>query len=137
MTGIDMSKNRVPWALLTDEERQALKAHHESNGTIEFMVNWKPDWALASDPSWRDDTIYRTVPAAPVPDSIDWSHVTTGFNYLARTAGDTAYLFRGRPLVRGGGWDGPCSRADTVLASYKRGTVDWRDSLVIRPGTVE
>lgn len=57
---IDMTKNRVPYGLLTDEEKAALREHNMAGGEIMifyFDVQWN-----RTEPAWSDNSVYRTVP---------------------------------------------------------------------------
>lgn len=74
---------------------------------------------------------------AKTPDSINWDHVAPEFKYMARDQDGYSYLYNGYPSPTGGIWcTFECLRPLSTFAfsSYKRGTVDWKDSLVIRPG---
>jgi hypothetical protein len=84
------------------------------------------------------------------PDFIDWSHVAPEYKWMARSELGAAYFFKEKPVsgnepvnrenyFTGGpktgnwfwGYNQIGTNADTH-ASYKRGTVDWKDSLVSR-----
>ena len=55
---IDLSNNRVPFGLLTKEEKKALKTH--TGGWLTYLPN-NPVWQPAPHPSWLASTVYRTV----------------------------------------------------------------------------
>lgn len=89
--------------------------------------------------SWFEDIEYRIKPAEP--DSIDWDHVHPDFNYMARDMSGTAVLYTKKPKISKQVPDiwisgSPGSRFTdvSVFSSYKQGEVDWKDSLVCRPG---
>ena len=68
MTDFDLTTNRVPWGLLTDEEQAALKAW--PHGWEFFATNW--EWDTSHRPDWYSDVIYRAKPAPlPKPQSPD------------------------------------------------------------------
>ena len=83
-----------------------------------------------------------TIPIAPepkTPDMINWEHVAPEYNFMARDKDGLACIFEDRPSIRhrefwiaGGGSE--VGDSVHLFASYRRGTVDWKDSLVIRPG---
>ena len=66
--------------------------------------------------------------------SIDWSHVSENFQYLAMDADGEFYLYPDKPQQGELQW---VSRqrlaAATHFASFVPGTCDWKDSLVKRP----
>lgn len=68
--------------------------------------------------------------------SIDWSHVDALFIVLVGFPNGGAALATEKPEKLGDTWQFPLS-ADLInaeyFASFKRGTIDWKDSLVLRP----
>ena len=67
--------------------------------------------------------------------SIDWSHVSPEYNYLAQDSNGQGYLCGKKPQRMDYAWDmgpSPYIRA-TTFTSYTPGTCDWTDSLVERP----
>jgi hypothetical protein len=104
---------------------------------IESRVKAKKVWVEASYPIWNFfDFEYRI---APRPPSIDWSHVSDEFDYLVQFPTGEGLFSTSRPVIRlEDGWSGwitdrgRTAEADT-FASYRKGNVDWKDSLVERP----
>ena len=67
--------------------------------------------------------------------SIDWEHVSSEFNYLAEDADGGVFLYEDKPFTATETWtvdNGELAEAH-MLASYTKGTCDWKDSLVKRP----
>ena len=66
--------------------------------------------------------------------SIDWSHVSAEYNYLAQDANGDVYLYGEKPPRLKTIWNmvSPYISA-TAFTSYVPGTCDWTDSLVKRP----
>ena len=66
--------------------------------------------------------------------SIDWSHVSPEYNYLAQDMNGDGYLCGKQPSHHTSAWDmeSPYLSA-TAFTSYVPGTCDWEDSLVKRP----
>ena len=66
--------------------------------------------------------------------SIDWSHVSPEYNYLAQDSNGEGYLCGKSPHRMSFTWSAetPYIRA-TAFTSYEPGTCDWKDSLVKRP----
>lgn len=66
--------------------------------------------------------------------SIEWSHVSEDFQYLAMDSGGLHHLFAEKPELGEGEWT---TYYLYILAehftSFIPGTCDWRDSLVKRP----
>jgi len=104
---------------------------------IEFHSGADDSWSKTDMPIW--DCFfgkYRIAPSS-TPDTINWDHVAPEFKYMARDENGIPFLYRNRPSIKDlDQWvdlDDICSNANSHK-SYKRGTVDWKDSLVIRPG---
>lgn len=75
------------------------------------------------------------VKAATKP-SIDWSHVSSEYNYLVQDSDGESYLCSDKPSRTESGWDTESSYtvADAHgLASYVKGICDWKESLIKRP----
>ena len=66
--------------------------------------------------------------------TIDWSHVSPEYNYLAQDENGDGYLCGKNPHRKNTAWtmESPYIRA-TTFTSYEPGTCDWKDSLVERP----
>ena len=66
--------------------------------------------------------------------SIDWSHVSPEYNYLAQDENGDGYLCGKNPRRMNTAWtmESPYIRA-TTFTSYEPGGCDWKDSLVERP----
>ena len=66
--------------------------------------------------------------------SIDWSHVSSEYNYLIQDSDGEGYLCGEKPSRVKSGWiaESPSISAST-FTSYTPGTCDWKDSLVKRP----
>ena len=66
--------------------------------------------------------------------SIDWSHVSSEYNYLVQDSDGEGYLCGEEPACVESGWG---AEAHYICAnpftSYVPGTCDWKDSLVKRP----
>ena len=66
--------------------------------------------------------------------SIDWSHVSSEYNYLIQDSDDEGYLCSEEPARVESGWDTESSYTlASTFTSYVPGTCDWEDSLVKRP----
>ena len=66
--------------------------------------------------------------------SIDWSHVSPEYNYLAQDKNGDGYLCGKEPSRHTSAWDmeSPYLSA-TTFTSYEPGSCDWKVSLVKRP----
>ena len=141
---IDMTNNRVPYGLLTDEEAIALHEHEKAGGTFEHHCDgvWFKSLLL-----WVNDTIYRTVPlpaqrseqsSLKTQDVIAWDRLPAWVEWVAR---DADFYVHGHSL-------GPyIKNQDKIWLSHGRrspnlhnfpgivqiGTVDWKDSKQRRP----
>lgn len=121
-----------PFGELSDAEKGALLLAHHEGKKIELLANCK-HWTRAT-PDWSKHCTYRIAPEPLIPDFIDWNHVAPEFNFMARDKNGRLYLFGGEPRPEDDMWSGfgPAAKAH-VFASYRRGTVEWKDSLVRRP----
>ena len=73
------------------------------------------------------------VKAATKP-SIEWSHVSEDFQYLAMDEDGEFYLYTDKPTQASQQWVTNLTYTPaTHFASYTPGTCDWQDSLVERP----
>lgn len=67
--------------------------------------------------------------------SVNWEHVSSEFNYLAEDADGGVFLYEDKPYTSTETWmvdNGDITEAH-VLASYLKGTCDWKESLIKRP----
>ena len=66
--------------------------------------------------------------------SIDWSHVSSEFNYLVQDSDGEGYLCSEKPARVESGWNTESSYTlASTFTSYVPGTCDWTDSLIQRP----
>ena len=130
---IDMSNNRVPYVLLTDEEKAALHEHEKAGGKIEY---WCGRWAKI-EPTWRNHMIYRTVTLPKTQDVIAWDRLPDWVEWVARDA-DFDVLGRSlEPYIKNQDkiWFsyGRRVRIDDFPGIVSLGTVDWTESKQRRP----
>lgn len=116
----------------TTPEMIAVMQAYVDGKEIEALFGTDTAWIKVELPFW--DWQRNNYRIREVPDSIDWSHVAPGFNWMARDEGGIAWLFSKKPPRSGRFWlnDGMAIRAD-YFASYRRGTTDGANSLVSRP----
>jgi hypothetical protein len=130
---IDMTNNRVPYGLLTDEETAALLAHEKAGG--EFKCYCEGVWSKC-DPSWFTEGIYRTVPLpAKTQDVIAWEKLPDRIEWVVRDEDGEVRGSEIKPelVVDYGVWDGPDIRIDDFPGIVQIGTVDWEVSKQRRP----
>ena len=66
--------------------------------------------------------------------SIDWSHVSEDFQYLAMDEDGEFYLYSDKPLQGNQQWVSNLTYTPAIhFSSFTPGTCDWKDSLVERP----
>ena len=115
---------------------------HAREGTYPVEVRFN-DVLVArytSDGKYYDDGIVTLftypieITKATVKPSIDWSHVSPEYNYLAQDENGDGYLCSKNPHRMNTAWtmESPYIRA-TTFTSYEPGGCDWKDSLVKRP----
>lgn len=90
-------------------------------------------WQNVSDPIWSwFSNDYRI---STTPDSIDWSHVAPEWKFMARDESGNVFLYGSYPRRCGNYWGDHTSIfiQAKYFSSYRRGTCDWKESLVRRP----
>lgn len=101
---------------------------------IESKTTDGKKWGLCFKPSW--DFRFVDYRISTTPDSIDWSHVAPEWKCMARDFNGVSFLYQDKPNIENGCWDTNSNYITAnYFASYKRGTVDWKESLVMRPET--
>lgn len=126
-----------------EQAKEAIKVMqaYVDGETIECNIkHYEPvRWSIVGNPCWNFDSLKYRI-AKETPDEVDWSHISDEFNWMARHEDNRASLFRSRPVRVDdvGFWLIPSRLTSGAsanhLKSYKRGTVDWKVSLVMRPG---
>ena len=90
------------------------------------------EWWVNEHPVWNWPSVdYRI---AKTPDTINWDHVAPEFKYMARDDEGYGLLFKLKPRLGKYHWVSSYSMYAGTFSSYRKGTTDWKDSLVIRPG---
>lgn len=123
---------------------EVIKAHAEGKD-IEAksitMPRHERHWSAVPYPAWDFSKYdYRVVTKKP---SINWDHVRNDLNYLAVDAGGDAYLYASKPIMIAQDEMWRTSDEEQIyvgvegFASYQRGNVDWKDSLITRPNIIE
>ena len=135
---VDMTNNRVPYGLLTDEEKAALKEHEKAGGKIEVWHHETGWFAPSTLPPFRD-SIYRTVPLPKTQDVIAWDRLPKEAEWVARDACSAVRFYvRGDTInvnVVAGEWDSHIfgRRIDDFPGIVQIGTCDWTESKQRRP----
>lgn len=124
---------KIPLSIMRREAQIALldaMMEGRAENYSSALVKWVKADALALD------GIYRILPTS---DTVDWSHISPEYNYMVRDSGGTIGFHRRMPRcdLEGFWLEGAWVITPKILASYRRGTVDWKDSLVVRPGYEE
>lgn len=133
---IDMTQNRVPYGLLTDEEKAALHEHKKAGGEFEYYDDVLLWWEKTR-PSWIEYYVYRPVPIPKTQDVIAWDRLPDWVEWVARDASDYVIAFENEPLPATGWWvmdeNREARRIDDFPGMVQIGTCDWKDSLQRRP----
>jgi hypothetical protein len=133
---IDMTNNRVPYGLLTDEERGALHEHKKADGEFLFKAPNRGLWQSVCGPWWCVDYVYRTVPLPLTQDVIAWDKLPDWVECVARDKDGWVWCYRLEPEACTGVWSSPTEmqrRIDDFPGIVQIGTVDWKDSKQRRP----
>jgi hypothetical protein len=128
---VDMTNNRVPYGLLRDEEKAALREHEKHAGAFKVFLG-EDAWAGVLNPTWNRERVYRTVPLlAKTQDVIAWEKLPDWVEWVARDKrgdvwacdADRFYSYNGRRI-----------RIDDFPGIVVQiGTVDWSESKQRRP----
>ena len=131
---LDMTNNRVPYGLLTDEEKAALKEHSENYGAFVLYAEDNKAWHPTS-PVWVNYYIYRTVPLPKTQDVIAWDRLPAWVEWVARDEGGEVWGYDEEPQYRVDGWvfESAIVRIDDWPGIVQIGTCDWKDSKQRRP----
>jgi len=129
----DLTKINTPFGLLSKKTQKRLVKAHEAGDVID---KWSGSgWLVMSGSnSFLPQVTYRL--AEPTQDEIDWSHVSDDIVAIARNEWMTnSWLYTKAPTsFSSGKWVGGTSMGTTQnFASYKHGTCEAKDSLVLRP----
>jgi hypothetical protein len=132
---IDMTNNRVPYGLLTDEEKAALHEHEKAGGKVEY---WTGAMWYEAQPHPTFGCVYRTVPLPKTQDVIAWEKLPDWAEWVARDMDGTVFIYDAPPDLRGDDWvsrfavqvQGPINDFPGIV---QIGTCDWTDSKQRRP----
>jgi hypothetical protein len=133
---IDMTNNRVPYSLLTDEEKAALYEHEKAGGKFERYAPVDLGGWCYSIPEWCDESTYRTVPLPKTQDVIAWDRLPDWAEWVARNNSGGVWAYQKEPCMLSIMWDnvsGDFRRIDDFPGIVQIGTVDWEDSKQRRP----
>ena len=108
-------------------------------GRLEWRSPSTGVWTAVPAPSGTEEL---RVKPEPTKDSIDWDHVSLQYAAMARDEDGKVFLFHQMPVRHHSCWlvaNGKAPAPGRMLpakafTSYQRGTCDWKDSLVLRPG---
>jgi hypothetical protein len=130
---VDMTNNRVPYGLLTDEEKAALHEHEKSGGEFKY---WCGEWAQVK-PSWYYNMTYRTVPLPKTQDVIAWDRLPDWVEWVARDESRKVNCSDVEPKYCVAHWlyrmPTDVRRIDDFPGIVQIGTCDWKDSKQRRP----
>ena len=130
---VDMTNNRVPYGLLTDEERGALHEHEKAGG--EFEIHAGTSWWPEGNTPWHHKLILRTVPLPKTQDVIAWEKLPDWAEWVARDRDGEVFSYDAEPRLHEREWGGrgQHARIDDFPGIVQIGTVDWKDSKQRRP----
>jgi hypothetical protein len=130
---LDMTNNRVPYGLLTDEEKAALHEHEKAGGEFEY---WACNGWEQMKPTWFYNMTYRTVPLPKTQDVIAWDRLPERIQWVAREEDEEVWAYEYEPHVELGWWsfdEGDAIRINDFPGIVQIGTCDWRESKQRRP----
>jgi hypothetical protein len=122
---IDMTNNRVPYGLLTDEEKAVLHDHEKAGGAFVFYGDEDSMWHPAI-PIWTDEVVYRTVPLPEkTQDVIAWDRLPDWAEWVERDMDGRVWCYGDGGVIH--------RRIDDFPGIVQIGTCDWKDSKQRRP----
>jgi hypothetical protein len=130
---IDMTQNRVPYGLLTDEEKAALVQY---KGRVEQFTScgWRDH--VMHKVSYHSCVTYRTVPLPKTQDVIAWEKLPDWVEWVARDKfDDYVFCYENEPHQECDWWavDEKDFRRINDPGIVQIGTCDWKDSKQRRP----
>jgi hypothetical protein len=129
-----MTNNRVPYGLLTDEEKAALHEHEKAGGEFEY---WACNGWEQMKPTWFYNITYRPLPLPKTQDVIAWEKLPDWVEWVARDADFEVLGHSLEPNIsRDSTWwlaHGSRRRIDDFPGIVQIGTCDWKDSKQRRP----
>ena len=119
--------------------RDLMKALAEGH-TVEVQSVIDERWITIKEFPFKvyklDDELRFKHRIKPTKPSIDWSHVSDEFNYLARDKEGLVYLYGNKPKITEYDWwfvDDVEFVSASAFKSVEIGNCDWTESLVERP----
>ena len=130
---VDMTNNRVPYGLLTDEEKAALHEHEKAGG--EFEIHAGTSWWPVGNTPWHHKLILRTAPLPKTQDVIAWGRLPDWVQWVARDESGEVWGYDDEPQYRVDGWvfESAIVRIDDWPGIVQIGTADWSESKQRRP----
>jgi hypothetical protein len=136
---IDMTNNRVPYGLLTDEEKAALHEHEKAGGELVVAGYDGRAWPRETE-NFLDHCIYRTVPlpaqrseqsSLKTQDVIAWDRLPDWVEWVARNNSGEVWAYDAERFYS---YNGRRIRIDDFPGIVVQiGTCDWKDSKQRRP----
>jgi hypothetical protein len=125
---IDMTNNRVPYGLLTEEEKAALHEHKKAGGAFEIHAgtSW---WPVGNTP-WHHKLILRTIPLPKTQDVIAWEKLPDWVEWVARNNSGEVWAYDAERFYS---YNGRRIRIDDFPGIVQIGTCDWKESKMRRP----
>jgi hypothetical protein len=127
---IDMTNNRVPYGLLTDEEKAALRAHEKAGGEFVFHLSGGSWHGTPTVCCTYTDWIYRTVPLPKTQDVIAWDRLPDWVEWVMRNNSGEVWVYDAERFYS---FNGRRIRIDDFPGIVQIGTVDWKESKQRRP----
>jgi hypothetical protein len=125
-----MYTNERAYYFLSEAEKAELETAHKE-GRVVFMGH-DPEWYSKTEPKFISYLTYRITKPKP---SIDWDHVADWVTCMTTTSEGNSYHWEYQPVAGECGWyNGGKWASAEGFKSYRPGTCDWKDSLVMRPG---
>jgi hypothetical protein len=136
---VDMTNNRVPYGLLTDEEKAALHEHEKAGGGFLYTTVSDTYWRIDCEKcGWYPDYAYRTVPIKKTQDVIAWDRLPDWVEWVARDESRKVNCSDVEPKYCVAHWlyrmPTDVRRIDDFPGIVVQiGTCDWKESKMRRP----
>lgn len=128
-----MYNNRVPYYLLTSEERAALEAHKDN---LEFYSITHRNWEVwTSARPFYDSGVYRI---ASEPLVIPWAALSKDWKWAAVDQNENLWVYKDCPTIDRSRWISRTGGSFSIskLVEFTRGAKPWYETLVERPTNV-
>jgi hypothetical protein len=126
--------NERAYCFLSEAEQAELEAA-KKEGRVVYLDGFGEEWREKNTGRFCKTTVYRITKPELTKPSIDWDHVEDWVTCMATDVNGVTNQWEYVPAAGDWVWyNGGISASAMGFKSFRPGTCDWKDSLVMRPG---